>query len=529
MPYLHVSTAFNRAKSRTRPGSCAIGSPWFSHLCALLAPVISVTCSVSCGNESSAEQASDEISVRTDNSLVTLQLIVPSSEADPFDRLDYIRIDVIFDGTTLASQNFSYPADTPELNNLTDYGPIRFQVVGLRSGDVASLGRSAEVVVAAGQDLDVPVVFLPVNQVFPIDNQMTDWRSDHVAVSTTDGRVLLLGGHDPDRLASLEDAELFDPFTFEFSPIEVPVEDQSYLGVGMAPHLEPIDGDIIIVGGETLEEGQVAPVSGVSGFTPATESLQLKATLNLARREHCAALFMDTAVLVLGGEGTGGVGEILREDSEGKWSTEDFGITVEGFDSEAVSHCVAADDGRVFILGQGSASTGIWDYLGTGAGYGDAFESSPDGYSDATWVWNATVIQIDDGDFWIAGGMDLESKDHEVLSTGQRFNMDTMFFKPAWSLGEPRQLASWDTWIEDDWYVVGCGYSDSTMAESANSLEILDPLEERTGVVVELDRPRPGCRITTLLDGSILVTGGFGANATWGDASAALLVPYWGD
>jgi hypothetical protein len=56
---------------------------------------------------------------------------------------------------------------------------------------------------------------------------------------------------------------------------------------------------------------------------------------------------------------------------------------------------------------------------------------------------------------------------------------------------------------------------------------LIAPRTGSNGVVASLDRTRPGCQVNTLLDGTVLVTGGYAAGDIVEEAAdAAILVPY---
>ena len=80
------------------------------------------------------------------------------------------------------------------------------------------------------------------------------------------------------------------------------------------------------------------------------------------------------------------------------------------------------------------------------------------------------------------------------------------------------------TFLDPDTVAVGCGWADDTLTEGAEGVELL-ALDSEQRVTVDLDRARPGCTMSVLPDGALLVSGGFAA--TDGDQVGAVIVlPY---
>jgi hypothetical protein len=73
--------------------------------------------------------------------------------------------------------------------------------------------------------------------------------------------------------------------------------------------------------------------------------------------------------------------------------------------------------------------------------------------------------------------------------------------------------------------VAGCGWADADRTVGESSVELFAPGAAEAGPLVTLERERPGCAVSVLRDGSLLVTGGFELGSTAG-ADAAIVVPW---
>jgi len=460
------------------------------------------------------DDGSDDVIIAVDNASLTLALRNPTVDAEPVEAVTTMRIDVVADGQVVASESFAYPGDAPELTGIAEYGVVRFEVAGTDGSTVRSFGRSAELVVEPGEDLWVPITFLPVNRVFALADGMAMPRSDHDAITLPDGRILLLGGHNPARSSSYGEIETYDYYEGVFSAPGAALD----LGVANTQWAWTSDAELLIYGGENATTGAV---DGIWSYDPVQDTIELIATLIMPRSSHCGAQYIDNSIIVLGGDGTDNSGDLLRYyTDDGSWSSTLIGFE-NGMSSENTVGCGVSDDGSVFVQGIDQSTTGILDPF-SGTGIGEGFE--PIAASAAgTYVSHAVIVKLEPDVFWLGGGIDVET--NAVTSEGQEFRMDSAAFVSGTPLATPRQDASWSEWIEDDWIAVACGYSDVSSRNSVNKVELLAPALGEKGPTVDLDRARPGCAVSTLPDGALLITGGFEAGVESTD-SAAIMVPY---
>ncbi|HJQ67287.1 MAG TPA: kelch repeat-containing protein, partial [Gemmatimonadales bacterium] len=157
----------------------------------------------------------------------------------------------------------------------------------LRDGRVLVIGGDgAGGVLSSVEAYDETGQFLEVSS-------LSTGRSQHTCTVLADGRVLVLGGVDPNQSA-LSTGETYDPSNGTWSP----------LSQGMAQprfnHTATLldDGRVLVVGGEDL-----AGVSnGLELFDPATGSVTpAAATLAMPRTDHAATRLQDGRVLITGG------------------------------------------------------------------------------------------------------------------------------------------------------------------------------------------------------------------------------------
>ncbi len=457
-----------------------------------------------------------ELVVEADNAAITLTLRNPTLDADPSEGVSSMRVDVVVAGEVVASESFDYPGGNAELEGIAEYGVVRFQVAGTDGYSVRSFGRSAQVVIEPGADQEVPITFLPVNRVFALSAGMHEQRSDHQAITLGDGRILMLGGHDPSSAASHDELEIYDFSVAGFEAQAARLD----VGVGGARTVWTSDSQLLILGGETAAG---VPQTAIALYDPQQDSVETVSQLSLPRSGHCVAQYSEDSLIVLGGEDTGNNADLVRYYPEdGSWRATSVALQ-NGGSSESATACAADEEGLVFVQGEDQSSTGILDPF-TGEGIGDAFQ--PVGASgEGIYVSGAVLVPSSEDSFWLGGGVDLEQG--AVTNAGQEFRMDVASFVDGTALATPRQGAAWADWTEEGWIAVAGGYADVSGLDPVNKIELLNPITGEDGPTADFDRPRPGCAVSSLPDGSLLVSGGFEPGAASSTSSAAIMVPYF--
>lgn len=447
---------------------------------------------------------------------IVLDLVNPTP-ADAWDGVDELTIELHVEGQIVAAQTFAVD-EAAELPGLDHFGTGRFHVAGTSGGNVVSYGRSPELLLAPDLDLNVAITFLPVNQVLPIVDEMAEPRSVHGAMLLPDNRVLLLGGINPNRDASYDDIEIYDPAQGIFQPtgtyLPLPLYDM---------HLsESTEKEIWLSGGRAvLGEGpKVQPV--FFGYDPISGQIDMEADMNFARAGHCFTEFRKGFGVAMGGNRDTPAVDYLRpapDTGEWQWSE----VVVSDMDQTAITDCVALPTGEVFVQGLSEESTGLFDFSEDAAAanpnISDAFYPVQSG--SYALLQGAMLIPVSDEQVWVGGGRTASGPD----TTGRIFDVPTKSFVGGVDPSRARVDGDWAPWIEEGWYALGCGSPDEDDTRSQTTIELINLTGGERYPYVEGDRARPGCRLTVQADGAILLTGGFEAGGET-EAGAAVYVPY---
>ncbi|MEM7308529.1 MAG: kelch repeat-containing protein [Planctomycetota bacterium] len=132
-------------------------------------------------------------------------------------------------------------------------------------------------------------------------------RQGHTATTLPDGRVLIVGGDEPDMagvLTALDTMEVFDPQTQRFTALS------STLTAPRSTHTATLldDGRVLVVGGYNLSETVVATADIID---PVADTVVAAAPMSVARTQHTATLLDDGRVLVVAGSSKFDTADIL--------------------------------------------------------------------------------------------------------------------------------------------------------------------------------------------------------------------------
>jgi hypothetical protein len=447
---------------------------------------------------------------------VRVRLFNPTS-ADPFNGIDELQFQIVRDDEIIFQENFAVDASV-SFSDVSLFGRVRFELAGLFGTRVASYGRSADVVLIPGHDTDVSMLFLPINRAYAIEADVVRLRSEHGATLLPSGQVLLFGGVNQSRTVAYDDTETWNPTTGEFLPGPL------LPGPVYRPRWD-WSRDLLLhgVGGNAVQ-GVEIPTDLSWRYDPADDTVEQLSVLNEPRADHCFAFFRDGYAVAMGGTDSPRIVETLREDTDNdtwRWSEN----VMDSLAASAVTGCVAAVDGRVFVMGLEAAATGVFDYTSDAAAVnpelGQAFTSVEE--AQTVFLDGAMLIPLSDGEVWVGGGITEASV---LFDEGRNFDLDTRVFDSGVAPDEIRVDGRWDHWIEKDWVVLGCGSPDGDPSQSQDSVELLNLANGIRFPTVYLDRSRPGCQVTTMADGAIFVSGGYGIADDSNESPAALIVPY---
>ncbi|MSP54895.1 MAG: hypothetical protein EXR69_04720 [Myxococcales bacterium] len=449
------------------------------------------------------------------NADVTLTVVNPTtcSNCDPLDEVDALRLDVIRHETSaiLASTTVAWPGELPSLPDLDGFGVVRAELTGLNGSRIMSVGRTAPFVVQPGTSSTISMLFLPANRAIPLTGELSLDRSRHVAYTRLDGRITLIGGVDPTGNERYDSTEVYDPLTHTFALDAV----ATVLPIAPAVAVEQ-DGDLLLVGGASSSGSRLSNTWVYAlGGEGEQGTLTAQNDLSSPHSGGCIGLSGPQKGAVMGGVDTrdGPSTVDIARFGATAWTFE--AVSVQGLDNRDVRGCVGVGGDRVFVLGKDGGSTGFFSYPDEGA---VAFAAIGDG-SGEQFVASATVIARD-GDAWIVGGVTDEG---EVQAQTWVFDTTNSSFRRGGTLAQGRTRANVAPWIDPLVEAVGCGWSDSGETSGSDSVELVD-LHEGTLLEVPLDRERPGCSMSVLADGALLIAGGFGLNDV-GQVSAVLVVP----
>jgi galactose oxidase-like protein/Kelch motif protein len=324
-------------------------------------------------------------------------------------------------------------------------------------------------------------------------------RLAHTQTNLADGRVLLAGGID--FAGPLDRGELYDPSTGAFEAIVDEMQNERFGHTAT----QLVSGDVLIIGG--YEAGFAQTVANVEYYDVEDGFFRwINDEMALGRALQSATLLPDGRVLVAGG--TDGVNALktveMFDPADGTFAMLDdqlwraryghqaavigeFVIIFGGFDGYATvpyATSVRLDDLRIASL------TNI-------------------GYEETPMVegrLNATLTELDDGRWLIAGGFSGPLESGFEIDTAEIFDPDgDPYFTATGSLNQARSGHRAIELGDGTVLVVGGISPDDTILDSA---ELFDPATETFAEIGSMHTPRTVPEVSLLPDGTVLITGG---------------------
>ncbi|HXG24332.1 MAG TPA: kelch repeat-containing protein, partial [Chthonomonadales bacterium] len=207
------------------------------------------------------------------------------------------------DGGVLVTGGFS---NDTVLRSAELYNPLkgRFQKVqsmkAARFGHTAALLGAERLIVAGGRthrdvSLTSTEIYLPERNEWAEGPPLKEDRFRHTATPLADGRILFTGGYSSTQKKTLASAEIYDPRTDRFTLLPTSMSD------GRMDHTATLllNGRVLVVGGWSSQIG--ATVASADLFDPATGAFTPVEPLPESRHEHTATLLPDGTVLIVGG------------------------------------------------------------------------------------------------------------------------------------------------------------------------------------------------------------------------------------
>ncbi len=345
----------------------------------------------------------------------------------------------------------------------------------------------------------------------------------HTATLLADGRLLVVGGggsNDPERGIKYP-AELFGPAPATTSPgpsASLLVTDGAWttvgiLGTGRVGHSATLlsDGRVLVAGGNRVSGGslgvtrpleeataEIFDPTGRPAFTPT-------ASMVTGRTRHTATLLPNGQVLVAGGSGEAGTLDSaeLFDSATGVWRATGSMVT-----SREGHAAVLLESGLVLVVGgvmDGVAALDSAELYDTETG-----TWTPTGRMvNARWGFTATLLE--DGRVLVAGGRVLVaggSGGLRDLATAEIYNPTSGSWSAAAPPPEPLLGHSATLLVDGSVLVVGGWHSGNGTIE--NRVLLYDPAGDTWTRVADLPEARGGHTATLLGDGRVLVVGGLG-------------------
>lgn len=193
--------------------------------------------------------------------------------------------------------------DRPPIAEIID--PARGSVVDggrlaqSRSGHSMTLLADGRVLVCGGVSRQSAELWDPQSARWRLlPARMHQARAFHSATLLPDGRVLLVGGDAAGPVAEYRFAELWDPASEAFTPLDSGITEQRWLHTAWCGR----DGRVSIVGGENTGGDKVTPLATAWRFDPGAARFVAAAGLSVARTLAAPVLVDDDGVLLIGGQ-----------------------------------------------------------------------------------------------------------------------------------------------------------------------------------------------------------------------------------
>ncbi|HUP68692.1 MAG TPA: kelch repeat-containing protein [Acidimicrobiales bacterium] len=303
---------------------------------------------------------------------------------------------------------------------------------------------------------------------------MRTGRLSHTSTTLADGRVLVVGGQDSAGVG-ITTAEVYDPESGNWSAA-------GSLATARLSHSATLlgDGRVLVAGGAPSEQNRSQALDTFETWSPVTGLWSPAGRLGTSRGGHTATLLRDGRVLLSGGLSFAGTGAV-------------------SIPSQAHPLAIAVRPQAASAL----ASVEIYDPR--------AEQSKPTASMSAGRTAHSATA-LDDGTVLVADG---SGGGPAGLASAERYDPVAGSWSPTHSLVEARSGHT-ATLLEDGTVLVagsGPTYPGEPAPGPAASSEVYDPSSGRWRRTAHLAVPRAGHTATLLTDGTVLVAGGYRADA----------------
>jgi len=354
---------------------------------------------------------------------------------------------------------------------------------------------------AAGQTLKAAYSFTDTGS-------MTTARSSHSATLLTNGQVLVAGGYGYDG-SPTNSVELYNPSNGTWTVT-------GNLDTGVAVHTATLlpNGNVLVAGGFNESTNGEVYLTSAELYDPTLATWTNTGAMITPHCLHTATLLTNGRVLVAAGsDGFSTTNAELYDPASGYWTN--TGSLVSARQSHTAT---LLPNGKVLVVGGYYATNG-----------GGAILSSAELYDPATGIWKATgsletarysqtAILLTNGKVLVAGGCGSNNS----LSSAELYDPATETWTNTGAMSTPR-FEHTATLLPNGNVLVAGGYNVTNNGGGVflASAEVFDPARGTWTNTFPMDTPRYGHTATLLLDGQVLVAGGFN-DADTGLTSAEL-------
>ena len=328
-----------------------------------------------------------------------------------------------------------------------------------RANHTATLLSNGQVLIAGGVGgtsiLASAELYDPIAGTFSVTGSMHDARQGHTATLLPDGRVLVTGGDDNSATAyTVATAEIYDPSTGTFTV----TGNMTTPRMGHAAVLLT-NGKVLIMGGQNFYTSGI--LQSTELYDPAAGSFTAGSNMTTPRSNHAATRLSTGNVLITGGEQRSGAALVPLATAE------------------------------VYV-----ASTGTFTPTGT----------------MTTWRVEHTAILLSNGEVLLAGGNDTDilPSGGTTLASAELYDPTAGVFTMTGSMAIARGHHT-ATELPDGTALIVGGIDLNAGVYSLNVMtEVFSLSTALFAAGPDLNTPRYWHTATLLLDGRVLVTGGFG-------------------
>jgi N-acetylneuraminic acid mutarotase len=363
-----------------------------------------------------------------------------------------------------------------------------------RNGGTAVVLPTGKVLVAGGSDgvafLDTAELYDPQTGTWSAAAPMMVARDGHNLTVLADGRVLASGGRDNSSSLPLA-TEVYDPAAGAW------LATPGSLAVG---HLDATatrlaDGRVLVAGGSSESVG----IAVAEIFDPATGQWSATGSMTTGRTRHSATLLRDGTVLAAGGFGSAYLTSSETYDPvAGTWSLTS-GTLAKARSKQAA---VLLPNGKVLVAGGFNATDGA---LALTEAFDPATRTWSAAGSLATARYGASGVLLPGGRVLLATGATGSS----YTATAEIYDPAVPSWSAAGSMAEGRSSSA-ATLLADGRVLVAGGVKSTTPGDTASAaVDLYDPVSRTWTDAAPLNVKRTGPTGTMLVDGRVLVAGGF--------------------